>query len=457
MERTYTLQDVLAALRRRKVIALLVGALVLVVGAAVALLTPAEYTASSTVQIEPRRLPADFFPAQGLAPFDDRMRTIKHGILARPVLEKVVKDTDFFPDMRGDVEGAVEKLRRQVEVRLEGEVPGGPPALLFVVEVHGRDAQKVRHAAELLPRYYEQMTREVLQAQARALRETLDAQASETSKVLAGHEQKLLDFKLQHAPELPEMIETNARAASRAQALIEMRLGAMTDARRRRSDVLSSIPEGPSVPGMTEAALDVAQRKLQAAEAAYSADHPDVKRARREYEEALGRRDGELDRYRKERVAEHLARLDAEIRGHEAAVGDLTKELASYQKRVEAAPRWGQELAGLSRDYDVLKVKYVSIISRRADAAAAEQLLAADGERLFRTVEAPVAPDRPSAPDRGRLFMLALLAATAAGLAAAGVSEWLDGSMRGPEDAGALGVPVLAAIPRIGPRRVQGA
>jgi polysaccharide biosynthesis transport protein len=297
----------------------------------------------------------------------------------------------------------------------------------------------------------------VLQAQARALRETLDAQASETSKVLAGHEQKLLDFKLQHAPELPEMIETNARAASRAQALIEMRLGAMTDARRRRSDVLSSIPEGPSVPGMTEAALDVAQRKLQAAEAAYSADHPDVKRARREYEEALGRRDGELDRYRKERVAEHLARLDAEIRGHEAAVGDLTKELASYQKRVEAAPRWGQELAGLSRDYDVLKVKYVSIISRRADAAAAEQLLAADGERLFRTVEAPVAPDRPSAPDRGRLFMLALLAATAAGLAAAGVSEWLDGSMRGPEDAGALGVPVLAAIPRIGPRRVQGA
>lgn len=455
MERTYTLQDVLVALRRRRGVALLVGAIVLTVGLALALLTPAEYTASSTVQIEPRRLPVDFFPAQGVTPFEDRMRTIKHGIIARPVLERVVKETGIFSDLGPDE--AVDRLRQKTEVRLEGEVPGGPPALLFVVEVRGPDPTKVKRAAELLPRYYEQLTREVLASQARALRETLDAQAAAMANELAGHERRILDFKLQHAPELPEMIDTNARAAARDQSLIEMHLGAITDARRRRTELLASIPEAPSVPGMTEAALDTAQRKLQAAEAAYSPDHPDVKRARREYEEALARRDQEVDRFRKERLQDHLVRIDAEIRDHQAVVTDLSKELASYQRRVEAAPRWGQELAALSRDYDVVRAKYVSTTSRRADAAAAEQLLAADGERLFRTIEAPTAPTRPSAPDRGRMLLLALLAAVAAGLAAAGAAEWLDGSMRGPEDAGALGVPVLAAIPRIGPRRTQGA
>jgi protein tyrosine kinase modulator len=315
----------------------------------------------------------------------------------------------------------------------------------------------VKRAAELLPLYYEQLTREVLAGQARALRETLDAQAAAMANDLAGHERRILEFKLQHAPELPEMIDTNARAAARDQSLIEMHLGAITDARRRRTELLASIPEAPSVPGMTEAALDAAQRKVQAAEAAYSPDHPDVKRARREYEEALARRDQELDRYRKQRLQDHLGSIDAEIRDHQAVVTDLSKELASYQRRVEAAPRWGQELAAISRDYDVLRAKYASTTSRRADAAAAEQLLAADGERLFRTVEAATAPTRPSAPDRGRMLLLALLAAVAASLAAAGAAEWLDGSMRGPEDAGALGVPVLAAIPRIGPRRTQGA
>ena len=102
MERTYTLQDMLAALRRRKAVALLVGAAVLVTGVAIALLVPAEYTATSTVQVEPRRLPVDFFPAQGVAPFEERMRTIKHGVLARPLLERVVKETDFFPDLADD-------------------------------------------------------------------------------------------------------------------------------------------------------------------------------------------------------------------------------------------------------------------------------------------------------------------------------------------------------------------
>lgn len=453
MERTYTLHDVLAALRRRRWVALLAGAAVLAVALAFALLLPSEYTASSTVQIEPRRLPVDFFPAQAVASFEDRMRTVKHGILARPVLERVVKETDFFPDMHDDLDGAIEKLRRQVEVRLEGEVAAGPPALLFVVEVRGRDPRKVRQAADLLPRAYEALTREVLQGQARALRETLDAQAKDTARALAAGEQQVLAYKLAHGPELPEMVDTNARSAARAEALLEMHLGAIVEARRRRTDLLTAIPEGPSAAGMAEAGLDAARRKVAGAEAAYGDEMPDVRRARREYDQALALRDEEGARFRSERLQRHVGAIDGEIRQHQQAITGLERELATYQQRVEAAPRRGQELAELSRDYDALRAKYAAVVSRREDAAAAEALLARDAHALFRTVEPASEPVRPSSPDRMRLAWLGLLAAVASGLAAAAVGEWLDGSLRGPEDAGALGVPVLAAIPRIGPRK----
>jgi succinoglycan biosynthesis transport protein ExoP len=451
MERTYTLHDVIAALKRRRLLALLVAGAVAVVGVVVALAVPSEYSAASVVQIEPRRLPPDFFPAQNGTAFEDRMRTIKHGILARPVLERVIRDTDFFPDLRDDMDEAVARLRRDVEVRLEGEVPAGPPALLFVVEVHGRDRQKVAKAAELLPRYYGEMTREVLMGQARALRETLDAQTAEMGKVLAEHEARITAFKVQHQAELPEMVETNARSIGRIQALVEMRQGFLAEARRRRDFALSTIPEGPSAPGMAEAALDGSLRRLQSLEAAYGENHPDVKRARREWQETLTRRDGEVERFRDERVGAQVARVDAEIREHQASLRELEKELLSYQRRVDAAPRWGAELSALSRDYEVLRTRYVANVARRSDAAAAEALLAADEASMFRTVEAPVAPAHPSAPDRPKLVWLAVLAAIVAGLGAAGLAEWLDGSMRGPEDAAALGVPVLAAIPRIGP------
>jgi protein tyrosine kinase modulator len=452
MERTYTLQDLVAALKRRRALAVLVGAVVGLAGVVAALGVPSEYTAASVVQIEPRRLPADFLPAVSGAAFEERMRTIKHGILARPVLEQVIRETDLYPDARDDMDEAVSRLRRAIEVRLEGEVAGGPPALLFVVEVRGRDPRKVAKAAELLPRYFGELTRKVMQAQARSLRETLDAQTADMGKALGKEEQAILAFKVEHQGELPEMLDANTRSIGRIQALIEMRQGLVAEARKRRNELLSSIPEAPSAPGMAEAALDVALRKLQGLQAMYGDEHPDVRRAKREWEEAKARRDDELKRFRQERQQEALGRIDAEIREHEAYLADLGKELASTQKRVDASPRWGAELAGLTREYEVQKARYGAVVARRGEAAAAESLLAADQGSMFRTVEAPVPPSRPSAPDRGRLLLLAVLAAIAFGLGAAGIAEWLDASVRGPEDATALGVPVLAAIPRIGPR-----
>jgi uncharacterized protein involved in exopolysaccharide biosynthesis len=454
MERTYTFQDLLSALRRRRALAIAVAATVLVLGVVAALAIPAEYAATSVVQLEPRRLGMDFFPAQNVTPFEDRMRTVKHGILARPVLEKVIRETGLYENAKS-MDDAIARMRRDVEVRLEGEVPAGAPALLFVVEVRGRDPEKVAKAASLLPRYYGELTREVFERQARALRETLDAQTAEMGKTLGEHEQRLLAFKSEHASELPEMIDDNARAIARAQALIELRLGLIADAQRRRQAALATIPEAPSAPGMAEASLDAALRKVEAAEAAYGPDHPDVKRARREWQEALSRRDGELQRFKTDRVGEQLARVDAEIRDHEKLIVELRKELAGFQKRIDAAPRWGQELANATRDYEVLRTKYVATVSRRADASAAEQLLAADQSTMFRLVDEPVTPTRPAAPDRAQLVWIAVLAALVAGLGAAALAEWLDASMRGPEDAATLGVPVLAAIPRIGPRRAS--
>jgi uncharacterized protein involved in exopolysaccharide biosynthesis len=451
MERTYTLHDGLAVLKRRRALALAVAGAVLAVGVVTVLALPSEYAATSVVQIEPRRLPADFFPAQPAISFEDRMRTVKHGVLARPVLERVVRETDYYPELRGDMDEAVARLRRSVEVRLEGEVAGGPPALLFVVEVRGKDRRKVARAAELLPRVYAETTRQLLVAQARRLRETLDAQAGDLGRQLGEQEARILAFKLQHLQELPEMVETNARSMARLQALMDLRLGALADARRRRTDLLAAIPEGPSATGMAEAGLDAAVRRLQAAEAAYGGGHPDVRRARREWEEARARRDEELARFRSERVDQQLARIDADVREDRAALAALEQERQALQRRVDAAPRWSQELAALSRDHDVLRGRYAAAVSRRSDAAAAEALLAADEQGMFRTVEAPAVPSRPVAPDRPRLLWVTVFAALGLGLAAVAAAEWLDPSVRGPEDAGTLGVPVLAAVPRIGP------
>ena len=113
----------------------------------------------------------------------------------------------------------------------------------------------------------------------------------------------------------------------------------------------------------------------------------------------------------------------------------------------------GEQYRMLSRDYETLRSKYSSTVSRAADAQAAEKLLAADAPILFRVVQAAVAPSRPAGPNRASLALVAIAAALGAALLAVAAGEYFDSTLRGPEDATAFGVPVLAAIPRIGPRR----
>jgi uncharacterized protein involved in exopolysaccharide biosynthesis len=452
MERTYTVQDLLAALRRRRRLALSVAAIAFVTAAAVIAALPKEYKASSITQIEPHRLPPDFMPASGVATFEDRMRTLKHGLLARPVLERVIQETAFFDDAAGDMEEAVEKLRRQVEVRLEGEVAGGPPALLFVVDVRGRDPQKVAKAAELLPRYYAEMTAGVLASQAKNLKDTLEAQVEEMSRELARHEQEMLAFKAKHATETPEAVEGNSRAAARIAALIQMREESMTDARRRRTEIMARIPELESEAGRAQSAREDATRRLEAARASYGPEHPEVKRLERAFADVSARADDLSDRYQRDRLEATVARIDQEIALHRQESARLARELEDYQKRIDAAPRLGEAMRGLSRDYEVLRAKYTTTLARAADAAAAEHLLQANATTLFRTVQPATAPLEPFAPDRPKLLLVALAAAIGLALLAATVAEYLDSSLRGPEDAAQLGAPVLASIPRIGRR-----
>lgn len=452
MERTYTLQDLLAALKRRRRLALAVAVVAFVTAAAVVALLPREYKASSITQLEPQRLPADFMPAAGAASFEDRMRTLKHGILARPVLERVIRETAFFDDAEADMDKAIEKMRRQVEVRLEGEVAGGPPALLFVVDVRGSDPQKVAKAAELLPRYYADMTASVLANHARNLKDTLHKQVEQMSGELGQHERKMLAFKAEHATEVPEALEGNARATARIAALMQMRQESINDARRRRTDIMARIPELESDAGRAQSAREDATRRLEAARASYGPDHPEVKRLERAFADVSARADEHAGRYQRERLEATVGRIDQEIARQQQDYEKLSKELDGYQKRLDAAPRWGEAMRGLSRDYEVLRAKYTTTLARAADAAAAEQLLQANAATLFRTVQPALPPQEPFAPDRLKLLLVALAASIALGLLAATAAEYLDSSLRGPEDAAQLGAPVLASIPRIGRR-----
>jgi uncharacterized protein involved in exopolysaccharide biosynthesis len=114
-----------------------------------------------------------------------------------------------------------------------------------------------------------------------------------------------------------------------------------------------------------------------------------------------------------------LAQSEVDVAELRARERDLVARIGELQGRLDVAPQLEAELAGLTRDYQVLRNQYDGLLNRR------EQLnfeidRKRQGRQLeFRIIEPPFSGQQPVAPDRPRLLLMVLLAALAAGAGAA--------------------------------------
>src|SRR5262249_12252177 len=133
-----------------------------------------------------------------------------------------------------------------------------------------------------------------------------------------------------------------------------------------------------------------------------------------------------------------------------AEEANVRKAIASYQERVENAPRREQEFQELSRDYHTTQEVYGSLLKRYEEAKIAESMEHRQKGEQFRILDPAVPPDHPSAPDRSRLMILGLAASLAVAAAMVLAAERLDTSFHTVDEVRAFSrVPVLVTIPRI--------
>ncbi len=129
-----------------------------------------------------------------------------------------------------------------------------------------------------------------------------------------------------------------------------------------------------------------------------------------------------------------------------------------YRQRLDNTPKWGQELSVLNRDYEMMRTKYQSLLSRKVEAEVARDLEARARTGMFTVISSASPPTAPIKPDRVAGMALALIAALGLGALAAVFRELQDDSLRRVEHARELSMPVLAVVPTIpgGPGRRGG-
>jgi uncharacterized protein involved in exopolysaccharide biosynthesis len=144
--------------------------------------------------------------------------------------------------------------------------------------------------------------------------------------------------------------------------------------------------------------------------------------------------------------------IDAELGKLRNEETTLRATIASFEQRLQGAPEREQEFSLITRDRQVAKDLYDSMLKRYDEAQLAASLETdRQGER-FRVLEPALPPEGPTGPNRLRLILMGILLALAAAVALVLASEQFDASFHDVDDIREFtSVPVLVSIPPIGP------
>jgi polysaccharide chain length determinant protein (PEP-CTERM system associated) len=483
---TYTPEDFLRILWRRKWLILVPGVVLATAAFLFTRTLPNKYRSETTILVVPQRIPESYIKSTVTTRIEDRLMTIQPQILSRSRLEGVITDFNLYPDLRRSLtmEDVVERMTDEIDVTIQrGDA--------FSVAYISEDARLAQKVTERLASLFINENLQDRALMAEGTNQFLDASLEDARRRLVEQEKRLEAYSRAHMGELPSQVQTNLNAMQAAQmqvlAIVESinrdhdrRLlleRQLAEAENATTVAISSPPPPVSSPepaaGATTAQqLEAAAATLAGLEQRYTAEHPDVITMKRRVGDLTARLQAETAPQRPltpaapavavrpvnlaeiarqnqiRTLKSELTTLVGQVERKEAEEKRLRGVIASYQAKVDSAPTRESEMVELTRDYATLQAQYNNLAAKREDSKLAANLEQRQVGEQFKVLDPANVPERPFSPNRLLINAAGSVAGFGFGLGLAALLEYRDRTLKKQADVlRVLQIPVLAIVP----------
>lgn len=318
-------------LRRRKARILGTVAVLFVVAVAIAFLLPPAYRSKATILIEEQEVPTDLVRSTISSYADQRIQTIKHQVMTRPNLLKIIEQYGLYEGFRqrATTEEVLEQMVDDIHLDvISSEVVDRQthqPIKATIAFTLAYDGETPAFAQKVANELTSLFLAENLKSRERHAQETtvfLRQEADHLTDHMAELEKQISDFKQDAKGALPELVQLNMQLLSQAEREltdVEQRINAMEERRNYLDGQLATLkPNTPIITAGGERILDAGERlkalqtQLASSGGYLSEDHPDIIKMKQEIE-ALDREGGaagEGEELRKRLTDEH-AKIEA--------------------------------------------------------------------------------------------------------------------------------------------------
>jgi polysaccharide chain length determinant protein (PEP-CTERM system associated) len=485
--RELTIDDYLAMLRRRAKVILIPALLAPLAAWMASYAFPPKYTSQALIMMEGQKVPESMVQPAVSEDWTQRIATLQQQVKSRSNLQPVIERLQLSKTPQG-VDDVIDSIREKMTVE---PVPD--------LSQIGTTAVKKKPGQNSMPGFYLNYTASnPREAQAICNELTslmitengkfLDRATTGTSDVLSkgledakNHlddlDAKVASFKKQYVGQLPGDQENNLKILMGLNSQLEANTQTLNREQQDKAyteTLLSQqlaawkTAQDSTNPQTLEKQLNDLEAQLPQLQARYTADHPDVIKAKADIAELKKKLDevkkasaqisGSGDEQASANEPAEIQKLRLQIHQYgdatAAASRDqkrLQQEIAVYQNRVTLTPSVEAEYKLLARDYENAQKNYQELLADKSKAdLTAKMNLQQQGERMFPLNPASL-PEEPSSPNRLLFAGGGLGAGLALGL---GLAMWLelrDNSIRTEADAeAALELPLLVALPWVG-------
>lgn len=432
-------------------------------------LLPDHYKASTTILVDPQKVPEQYVgPTVGSDPVQ-RLNTITDQVLSSTRLQRIVDELGLYPELRVKLsrEEMVEVMRKSVVVKVK---QGSSSELSsFTIEYTGTDAQEVANVANQLAASFIEWNLENRKQQAENTTQFLASQLKNAKANLEEQERKVSAFKMQHVGEMPEQQAANLQVLSQLQTQLQANAEAMNRLEVERTlltrglDLAGQAATSRPAPVTERARLEAERLQLKQLivdlERRYTPAHPEVRQATSRLQRIEAQLSGlppdpqvTGDTNQNSAVTVRLQLLDREAKRLTAEQARIAFQISSYRGKVEAVPVREQQMAELNRNYSVSKEHYQSLLDKTFSAGMAADLERKQQAEHFTVLDVAQVPEKPFQPKRTPMLPGAFLLALALSIGLAWLKDTMDNTLKVERELKALlpgSVPLLTAIPRL--------
>jgi polysaccharide chain length determinant protein (PEP-CTERM system associated) len=481
--KSYTFEDFLWMGWRRKWLIILPFLLVCAVTVTWVHRLPNLYRSETVILVVPQRVPDTYVRSTVTSRIEDRLQSISPEILSRTRLEKIIQELDLYPEQRKTL-----TMEEVVEIMRLGIKADPIKETAFQVSYVSNDPVKAMEVTKRLASMFIEENLRDRETIAEGTNQFLESQLQDARLRLVEQEKQLAEYRKRHAGELPSQVDSNLQSIQNAQMQLQA-LGESISRDRDRLTIVEGLITDASVANTSQMSaqsisiavvdpfasvgsiadrLHAARTSLTSLQTRLTSEHPDIIRLKRLIRDLESAAEVETRRHVQADVTAHQPLTAAEVvkRGRlremqgelktlrqrinhdEVEQQRLRHVIATYERRVEAAPNRESELSELMRDYETLRELYASLLTRREDSKIAANLERRQVGEQFRILDPPQLPEKPFSPDRIRFNAIGALLGLGLGIGLAALFEYRDTSLHTEDDVvTSLALPVVALIP----------